>query len=307
MRNIFIKNLIEAARENKNLYLLTGDLGYRAFEPFRDEFPDRFLNVGIAEANMAGIAAGLALSGKKVCIYSIVPFLVFRSLEQIRNDICYQNLDVKLVGAGGGFSYGNQGYSHNTSEDLVIMRSLPNMSVFNPADKTEAELAVKAALNSSGPVYLRLGKAGEKEIYQEKPNFSINRGLLARPGCDLTLMGTGNIIEVVLETAELLEKEGFSARIISFPCLKPFDGEAVIKAAKETEAIFTVEEHGLIGGLGSITAETLLDSGLGNIKFKRFGLADKCRLEIGSQAYLRKQNGLYPEHLVSEILKILKK
>jgi transketolase len=303
MRNIFIKNLLEAAETNPDLYLITGDLGYRALEPFRDRFPDRFLNAGIAEANMVGLAAGLALSGKRVCVYSIIPFLVFRALEQIRNDIAYQNLDVKIVGPGGGFSYGNQGPSHNTAEDVAIMRALPNMAVLCPGDKTEATLAIKAMLATPGPAYIRLGKAGEKEIYAGTPEFSIGKILPVKSGDDLTLVSTGNIIETALAAAEILEKSGLSVRILSAPSLKPFDEEAVAQAARETKGIFTVEEHGPVGGLGSAVAKILADSDLQNIKFAKFGMADDSCLCIGSQDYLRRQNGLYPEHIAAEILK----
>ena len=206
MRNIFIKKLISEAEKNKNLYLLTGDLGYNAFEPFQDKFPEQFINIGVAENNMVGIGSGLALCGKKVCIYSIIPFLIFRSLEQIRNNICHNNLDVKLVGVGGGFSYGNQGISHNTTEDLAIMRSLPNMLVLSPGSRVESEVAIDAMLEHDGPAFIRLGQAPKKEYLNSRPNYRLGDGLVVKEGVGVSLLSTGNITSDVIKLAEKLIK-----------------------------------------------------------------------------------------------------
>jgi transketolase len=306
MRGSFVKKLIEAARRDPNLYLLTADLGFRALESFRDEFPKQFVNVGVAEANMVGLAVGLALTGKRVCVYSIVPFVTFRCYEQIRNDVCWHDLDIKLIGVGGGFSYGNQGISHNTTEDVAVMRALPNMTVFSPADRVEAEAMSEIVLNHRGPAYLKLGKTASRQIYSETPKFEFGRGLTVRAGGDLTLISTGNIIETALAAADALAKRGIGARVISMPCVKPLDQELVLKAARETGAVFTVEEHSIIGGLGSAVAETILESEHSGIVFHRFGVPDVFPDRIGSQQYLRDHYGLSVEMIVTTVLEKLK-
>lgn len=306
MRNVFIKELIEQARQDPNLYVLTGDLGFRAFEPFQEEFPDRFINVGVAEANMINVACGLALTSKRVCVYSIVPFITMRCLEQIRNNICFHNLNINIVGVGGGFSYGNQGISHISLEDLAIMRSLPNMAVLCPGDKKEAELVVKAMFSHPGPAFIRLGKAGEKQIYNQEIDFKLGDGLIVKDGSDITLISTGNIIENVLEISKELEANNISVRVLSFPCIKPINEEQIKKIAKESKAIFTVEEHGKIGGLGGAVAEIISEITSNRPLFKRFGLEDKFPDKIGNQNYLRQQNGLAVDKIVDTILNILK-
>jgi len=307
MRNIFVKHLIKKAKNNKDLILLSGDLGFNAFEEFVKKYPKQFYNLGNAEANMVGVASGLALAGKKVYVYSIVPFITMRCYEQIRNDVCQPNLNVKFIGFGGGFSYGIQGFSHNTIEDLAIMRVLPNMSVLCPGDKIEAKLAVQETYKSTSPVYLRLGKTGEKKIYSNQPKFKLGQGLLVKSGNDLTLISIGNIIEDVLIVSDRLKDQGLSARIISMPCLKPLDKKIILKAAKETKSIFTIEEHSLIGGLGSSVAETLLETDYSDISFKRFAIPDQYCQEIGSQDYLRKINGLSVNKITKDIIKVIKK
>lgn len=307
MRNIFIKNIIEAARRDKSIYLLTADLGFKALENFRDEFPERFVNVGVAEANMIGIATGLALAGKKVFVYSIVPFVTLRCLEQIRNNICHNNLNVKLVGVGGGFNYGNQGISHNTIEDLAVMRTLPNMAVLCPGDPVEANLAAAEMFKYSGPAYIRLGKAGKKQVYKNTPDFSLGQGLLVNDGKDLTILCIGNIIDTVLEVSDSLAQKGVSVRIISVPCLKPLDNDIIKQSAGETKAIFTIEEHSKIGGLGEAVSSVLMEAGFSGILFKMFGLSDSCHADIGSHEYLREKKGLGVNYITEEILKLLKR
>ena len=305
MRNIFVKNLIEAARKDPNIYLLTADLGFNALEKFESEFPERFVNVGVAEANMIGIASGLALTGKKVFVYSIVPFITLRCLEHIRNNICHNNLNVKLVGVGGGFNYGNQGISHNTTEDLTVMRALPNMTVLCPADVVEADVVTKALFGHSGPAYICLGKTGKKQVYGAPPQFSLGQGILVSDGKDLTLISIGNIIDTVLAVRDNLAQKGISARIISLPCLKPLDSDIIKKAAEETGVIFTIEERGKIGGLGEAVASFLMENGFSGISFKMFGLSDDVHKDIGSPEYLREKKGLGADFITAEILRII--
>ena len=304
MRNTFIKEIISQSEKNKDIYLITSDLGFRSFEPFKEKFPDRFINVGVSENNMIGIGAGMALQGKKVFVYSILPFLIFRSLEQIRNIICHNNLDVKLIGGGGGFSYSVQGISHNTSEDLSIIRSLPNINVFNPGSKIETELALSIIFNSTGPSFIRLGKAPTKDYLQKKPTYNIGNGLLIKDGKDLTIFCCGNITQVVVETAKELENHNISAKVISLFCMKPINKEYVTSNIS-SKKIVTIEEHSEIGGIGSAITDILCESSIKNFVLKKIALKDKCHNEIGSQDYLRKINGLEKDQILKEIKKLM--
>lgn len=292
MRTAFIKTLIEKAEKDKNIYLLTGDLGFSVFEEFKQRFPQRFIDCGVAEQNMIGVASGLALSGKKVVVYSIIPFITMRCLEQIRNDICLHNLDIKIVGVGAGFSYGAQGPTHHAIEDLSIMRSLPNIQILCPADPLETKLAVEAMLKSRQPVYLRLGKSTEEDIYKKEFRFRIGKANLIKNGKDITIIGVGPILKNAKLAADILEKKyHISIRIISMSTLKPLDKDIILKAVKETKAIFTIEEHSLIGGLGTAVAEVLAESNY-KIMFQKIALPDKFCKEVGSQEYLREKNNL---------------
>ena len=206
MRQAFINVLTELARKDKRIFLLTGDLGFSVFEKFKEEFPKRFFDIGVAEQNMIGIASGLALSGKVAFVYSIIPFLIMRPFEQIRLDICYQNTNVKMVGVGGGFAYGSAGSTHHATEDIAIMRALPNMTVVCPADPVETELSIRCAVKYNGPVYIRLG--GEKgKIYSREPNFKLGRGIVVREGRDVSIVSTGDMLRNVIEATKMLSKK----------------------------------------------------------------------------------------------------
>jgi len=304
VRTAFIKTLIQQARVDKRIFLLVGDLGYSVVEPFAQEFPYRFINVGVAEQNMTGIATGLALSGKIVFTYSIANFPTLRCLEQIRNDVCYHNASVKIVAVGGGFSYGAQGMTHHATEDLAVMRALPNMTVVAPGDPMETSLATRALIEWSGPCYLRLGKAQEPAVHKTSPNFQIGKAIVVREGSDATLIATGGMLYNATQAAEQLAQQGIQAHVLSMHTLKPLDTEAVLAAAQETKAIVTVEEHSVIGGLGSAVAEVLAESGNSQITFKRMGIKDTFCLEVGSQEYLRAIYGLSVEGIVKVVQSI---
>ena len=301
MRAAFIQSLIECARTNERLFLLVGDLGYSVVEPFRQEFPDRFINVGVAEQNMTGIATGLALSGKIVFTYSIANFPTLRCLEQIRNDACYHNANVKIVAVGGGLAYGAQGMTHHATEDLAIMRALPNMTVVAPGDPIETALATRAIIEWPGPCYLRLGKAGEPVVHKTSPDFQIGKAITVREGKDVTLIATGGILSNAMQAAERVAQQGIQARVLSMHTLKPPDTEAVLAAAQQTKAIITVEEHSVIGGLGSAVAEVLAESGNSHITFKRIGIRDEFCSQVGSQEYLRGIYGLSVDGIIDAI------
>lgn len=305
MRQAFVKTILEEAKKNKRIVLLTGDLGFSVLEEFQKKFPKRFFNVGVAEQNMIGVAAGLALSGKIVLVYSIIPFITLRCLEQVRNDICYQNLNVKLVGVGEGLSYGTLGMTHFSLEDIGVMRGLINMRVLCPGDPAETEMAVKNLVKFSGPIYLRLGKSGEPLAHEKPPCFEIGKGITLKEGKDITIITTGNMLYNGKQATEKLEEKGINARLISMHTVKPIDKELIIKAAEETKAIFTIEEHSAIGGLGSAVAEILAESN-NKIFFRKIAAPDRLIKDIGSQKYLREKIGLSPEAITANILKLCK-
>ncbi|MCE9559061.1 MAG: transketolase, partial [Armatimonadetes bacterium] len=207
MRTSFMQTLTQFAERDDRIWLLTGDLGYSVLEPFAQRFPERYINVGVAEQNMTGIAAGLALSGKVVFTYSIANFPTLRCLEQIRNDVCHHNANVKVVAVGGGFAYGSQGYTHHGVEDLGIMRMLPGLTVMVPGDPAEAKAATRAAVETAGPCYLRLGKGGEPAVHAEPPVFTVGRALLARHGRDVTILSCGAMLAAAVAAADQLAEE----------------------------------------------------------------------------------------------------
>ena len=303
MRFVFVKELIKYAKKKRNVYLITSDLGYRAFEEFVNLFPKRFINVGVSENNMIGIAAGMAARGKKVFVYSILPFVVFRSLEQIRNNILHNDLDVNIIGAGGGFSYNVQGISHNTSEDISVIRSLPNLSIHNPGSRFEAEFIVKQMFKSKKPSFARLGKAPNKDFYLRKIN-KINDTILTK-GNQLTIFTTGNILENVYNSVKILNRKGYKIKLISIPTLKPISENFILNNIN-TKNVLTIEENVSIGGLGSLIADIILKSKKNRkINFNSLSLEDIIHNKIGSQEYLRKINKLDSESIIKTITKFL--
>ena len=291
MRDAFFKTLVEIAESDPCIMFLTGDLGFGAVNEFVKRCPRQFLNVGVAEQNMTGIAAGLAMAGKTVFTYSIANFPTLRCLEQIRNDVCYHNADVKVVSVGGGLAYGALGPSHHATEDLGILRMLPNMTVVAPADPVEVSRAVRALATMSGPAYLRLGRVGERKLHSESIEFTLGRAIQVRSGADVTLISTGGMLEMVLEAANQLLLSGIDARVLSMHTIRPIDELAIKSAAAETRAIVTIEEHSVIGGLGSAVAEVLagLDT---STRLRRVGLPSQFISSVGSHEYLRERSGL---------------
>jgi transketolase len=287
MRTTFIESLCAVAERDKRVWLLTADLGYSVLERFRERFLDRYVNVGVAEQNMVGIAAGLARSGKVPFVYSIANFPTFRCLEQIRNDVCYYHANVKIVAVGGGFTYGPQGYTHHGIEDLAILRALPGMTVVAPADPVETRLATQAVAALDGPCYVRLGKAKEPVVHDGEPNFVIGNAIPVRIGSDLTLVSTGGMLKEAVSVADRLRAQGVSVRVLSMHTVKPLDAEAILRAARETGRIVTVEEHSVTGGLGSAVADVLAQAGVAPV-FYKYGVPDETSHMIGAQEYLRR-------------------
>lgn len=292
MRTAFLKTLEELAAQDGRINFVTGDLGFSVIEPFVKRFPKQFLNAGVAEQNMTGLAAGMALSGKIVFTYSIANFPTLRCFEQIRNDACYHKANVKVVSVGGGLAYGALGSSHQATEDLAVMRALPGMTVVAPGDPIEAVHATRAVAALEGPCYLRLGKAGEPAVHAGEIDFRLGHALTVREGRDLTVISIGGMLKPCADAVDLLAKDGVKVRLLSMHTLKPFDAEAVLKAASETGGILTVEEHSAVGGLASATAEVLAKASGARTAFRSLSLPDSFCREIGSHEYLRRFNGL---------------
>lgn len=302
MRTAFIETLVELAASDRRIWLLTGDLGYSVLEPFATAFPDRYVNAGVSEQNMTGMAAGIASTGGIVFTYSIANFPVARALEQLRNDICYPKLSVKIVAVGGGLAYGAQGYSHHAVEDLALTRVLPNMTVVAPGDPHEARAATRALIATSGPAYLRLGKAGEPNIHAAPPDFALGRALCVRDGEDCTIISTGGVLSEAIRAQQLLQRDGVQACVLSMPTVQPVDRDALDLAARRGP-IVTIEEHGE-GGLASVVGDALIEAGA-PFRMKAIRLPRGPLSSAGSQDWLRAQGGVTAEAVVDAVRTLL--
>lgn len=299
MRTAYLDTLYDLASKDKRVYALISDNGAIVYDKYRADMPSQYLNLGISEANMLGMAAGMASCGKIPFAYTIGAFLAYRVFEFIRNDICLQKQNVKIVGTGAGEVYSALGPTHHSTEDLGGLRTLPNLTVLSPASPLEVRKATVAAYEHDGPVYLRLGTNKEPEIYEKDYRFEIGKGVTVRNGQDVALVGTGSILKDLLEVADLLRKDGIHARVLNIHTLKPIDREIILQAAEETGKIVTVEDHNITGGLGSAVAEVIAESGQG-AKFKRIGLQDFSS-GYGSYAEVKEMNGIGIRHICSEI------
>ncbi|HXJ03616.1 MAG TPA: transketolase C-terminal domain-containing protein [Candidatus Acidoferrum sp.] len=295
MRGAFFSALLELAEKDERVNLVVGDLGFGVVEEFALRFPKRFLNAGVAEQNMTGIAAGMALSGKIVFTYSIANFPILRCLEQVRNDVCYHNANVKIVAVGGGLAYGALGATHHATEDLAILRSLPQMVVVAPGDPLEAEAATRAVAAHAGPCYLRLGRAGEAKVHRTQIDFVLGKAIEMHEGREATLISTGGMLGTAMQVADLLSDAGVHTRLLSMHTVRPLDTEAIESAVRETGAVFTLEEHSVVGGLGGAVAEFLAENWEAPVVFKRFGLPSEFSCFLGSQEYMRARHGLSAE------------
>lgn len=310
MRDTFVKTLIEEAKEDKNIELITGDLGFGVLKPFFEQLPNQFTNAGIAEQSMTGIAAGMALCGKTVFTYSIGNFPTLRCLEQIRNDCAYPHANVKIVCVGGGFVYGSLGMSHQATEDIAIMRALPNVTVICPGDLVEAAEATKAITHLPETVYLRLGRGGEKRIHDKIDNFQIGKAIKiqdAKTDCKIkiALFSTGAILDEATDATRELENIGIGVEEYSFHTVKPIDKKVILDCAKKYDYIVTVEEHNIIGGFASAVSEVITDSNE-NVRLIKIGLNDEYCSKVGNQKYLRAQYGMTSENIVDKVKDIVK-
>lgn len=305
MRTAFIKALCEEAQKRDDIWLLCGDIGYSVLEVFAERFPKRFVNVGVAEQNMIGVAAGLALSGKTVFTYTIGNFSFMRSMEQIRNELCYHNLDVKVVAVGGGFAYGNMGYTHHAVEDLAMLSTLPNLRVVAPGDPVEATLATHWLCEQKGPGYLRLGRGGEPVVHNPAPG-KLASVMPMRQGRDAVIISSAATLDIAAKAQATLTQSGLSAGLISMPLLSPFDAEGLLAQIGGAKALVTIEEHGR-GGLGSRVAECLMDKAPSDIRLKRLHVTLPPCKEAGDRAWQRERQGLTEQGIVDAVCSMVKK
>lgn len=289
MRKTFINTLIEEARRDERIFLITPDLGYSILEPFQQEFPDRFLNVGIAEQNAISVAAGLALNGRVPYVYSIIPFVTSRCHEQVKLDCAYMNVNVRIVGVGAGYSYGAAGATHHSIEDIAIMRALPNMAVVAPGCPNEVKALAQYSAKHSGPMYIRLAKSGEPQINNTKIEFSKISTLI--DGNDFAVIATSNMLEEAQNLVLQYKKEGTHPTLLSAHTLKPFDDSKIIELIDAGMPVITLEEHSIIGGLASIISDIIARSGKG-VKFLPIAISDKFSHYVGGQKFIKEKMGL---------------
>ena len=304
MRTALVETLCELAQEDDRVMLLTADLGWGALEPFAKAFPRRFINVGVAEQNMIGVATGLALEGAVPFAYSIATFATLRCYEQFRDGPVLHRLPVRLLGVGGGFAYGHAGPTHHALEDLCVTRALPGVAVIAPADSAQTRSALRATLNLPGPVYLRIDKNERPDLSGLDGRFALDRPELVRPGRDLLLLATGSIVVEALTAADALEARGVSAAVAVLAHLPFSPGPALARLLRGFSTVVTVEEGSVSGGLGALAAEAVVRDGL------------RCRLHVhgfrgpldgpgGGVSYLRRRHGLDAEGLVGLVGAVL--
>ena len=291
MRDAFVKALGELADADPDVILVNGDLGFGVLNDFIRDHPTQYVNAGVAEQNMTGMAAGMALEGARAYTYSIANFTTLRCLEQLRNDVCYHEASVTAVAIGGGFSYGQLGMSHFATEDLAIMRALPGMTVVAPSDPWQAIELTRQMYRRGGPGYLRIDK-DQAGLPAAADEIELGKVRLVRQGADATVFTTGAILVEALAAAETLAAEGIELTLVDVHTSKPFDAAGVVAAARATGVALTLEEHTIVGGLGSAVAEALLDAGAAPKVFRRLGVADLYPSIVGDQRYLRAAYGL---------------
>ena len=288
--------------EDKNIVVLDADLSKSTkTEMFKNQYPDRFINCGIAEANMMCVAAGLASTGKTVFASTFAMFAAGRAFEQIRNSIGYTKLNVKIGATHAGISVGEDGASHQCLEDLALMRTIPGMVIINPADDIEAQLAVKAAIDHEGPVYMRFGRLAVEDVNGEDYKFELGKGVELKGGNDVTIIATGLMVQEALKAADELKSEGIDARVINIHTIKPIDKDIIIKASKETGAIVTAEEHSVMGGLGSAVTEVVCESAPCPVKI----IGTDSYGKSGKPAELFEDYGLTAQNIKNKVKEVM--
>lgn len=292
VRNAFAKQITALAQQDPRIVLLSGDIGNRLFDDFKAQCPNRFYNCGVAEANMIGVAAGLAMSGLRPVCYTITPFITYRCLEQIRIDVCYHHVPVVIVGTGSGLSYASLGATHHSCEEMGMLRLLPGLAILAPADEWEVRAGLKAALKNPGPVYMRIGKKGEPAIHQAEPPFTLGKAISIRAGTDVCLLSTGTMLSVALAAADLLAQAGRSTAVFSVPTVKPLDEPLLEDVFRRFPVVATIEEHSVLGGLGGSVAEWRADAAAPRARLLRFGTRDEFLHVTCEQEEAREYFGL---------------
>lgn len=305
MRNAFAREITRLADLDPAIVLLSGDIGNRLFDDFKSRFPNRFYNCGVAEANMMSVAAGLASCGLRPVVYTITPFLTYRCMEQIRDDVCYHSQRVVIVGTGAGLSYASLGTTHHSCEEMGMLRLLPGLTVLAPADPPEVRMTLAAALRHDGPVYIRIGKKGEPSVHLQTPDWEIGRPLKLRHGAQAAILCAGTLLQECVHAADLLLPRGVSSSVWSFPTLKPLNTGALLEAFQNHPIVATVEEHSVLGGLGGSVAEWLCDQTHIHSRLVRIGTPDEFLHRNGEQEHARALLGLTPEAIANRILQTL--
>ena len=306
MRNAFADELTKLGNEDPRIVMLSGDIGNRLFDKFKDKHPARFFNCGVAEANMMGVAAGMAMNGLRPVAYTITPFVTTRCLEQIRTDVCYHEAPVTIVAVGAGLAYSGLGPTHHACEDISFLRSIPNMVVICPGDAMEVRGALRAAMQQDRPVYIRMGKKGEPVVHKGPiADFTIGQAITISDGTDVCLLSTGNMLPEAIEAAGKLKDEGISAEVVSFHTVKPLDEARLKTSFTRFRLVATLEEHSLIGGFGSAVSEWLIDTETQPKKFLRFGTPDAFFKKSGEQEYAREMLGLTGHQIADKIIHAL--
>jgi transketolase len=302
VRNAFTDELTKLGDTDPRIVMLSGDIGNRLFDKFKGKHPLRFFNCGVAEQNMMGVAAGLAMSGLRPIAYTITPFVTTRCLEQIRTDACYHEAPVTVVAVGAGLAYAGLGPTHHACEDISFLRSLPNMVVLCPGDAMEVRAALRAVMKQDKPAYIRMGKKGEPVVHKDVPaDFQIGRALVVEEGQDVALLSTGNMLPEAVEAGHLLKQKGISAEVVSFHTVKPLDTDYLGKAFGRFKLVATIEEHSLIGGFGSAVAEWVIDNAVRPNGFLRFGTPDAFFKMSGEQEFAREKLGLTGHQIADKI------
>jgi len=305
VRNAFAEEMTRLATTDKRVVVLSGDIGNKLFDKLKAVDEKRFYNCGIAEANMMGVAAGMAMSGLRPFVYTITPFTTTRCFEQIRVDVCYHHAPVVIVGTGSGLSYSELGPTHHSLEDIAILRTLPGMRVLAPCDASELRQALHEVLKDDSPTYIRIGKKGEADIHTTLPKLKLGKVLIIRPGTEVALLCAGNMMADTLKAADLLAAAGVFAEVVSFHTVKPLDTDYLQLAASRFKLLVTVEEHSRIGGFGSAVAEWRMAL-VRNVAQLAFGTDDVFMHEVGSQAYARKKYGLTADNIAATTLAALR-
>jgi len=302
VRNAFAATITTLAAEDSQIALLTGDIGNRLFDTFQQRYPDRFVNCGVAEANMIGVAGGLALAGMKPVTYTIASFATTRCLEQIRIDLCYHRASVVIVGVGAGLAYAANGATHHACEDIALLKALPEMTVLCPGDPWEVRELVREAVAHEGPVYIRLGKKGEPVVHSGQPRVTIGKSLIVKPGRDVCLISSGNVLPLAMEASVLLEKRNVSTQVVSMHTVKPLDQEFLSEAFSKFQTVVTVEEHSRKGGLGGSIAEWQVERHLLSTQLICIGTEDVFLHKAGGHEFARDYFGLTPQKIMNTIL-----